>query len=237
MPAVRFRFYRTGSKLPIQERFMSKTSKPYSLKEEIFNSITHGIGTLLGVAALVILVVMSVNHGNVWHIVSTSIFGASIIILYMSSTLYHSLTAPKAKHVFKILDHSSIFILIAGTYTPFLLVTLRGPWGWSLFGVIWGLAVSGIVMKSIFIRRFKILSTIIYLLMGWIVIIALKPLLAALPKGGFLWLFGGGLSYSLGVVFYEWKKLPMSHGIWHLFVIGGTVCHFFSVLFYVVPLR
>ncbi len=216
---------------------MSKTSKPYSLKEEIFNSITHGIGTLLGVAALVILVVMSVNHGNVWHIVSTSIFGASIIILYMSSTLYHSLTAPKAKHVFKILDHSSIFILIAGTYTPFLLVTLRGPWGWSLFGVIWGLAVSGIVMKSIFIRRFKILSTIIYLLMGWIVIIALKPLLAALPKGGFLWLFGGGLSYTLGVVFYEWKKLPMSHGIWHLFVIGGTVCHFFSVLFYVVPLR
>ena len=214
---------------------MKNTVKTYSLKEEIFNSVTHGVGTLLSIAGLVMLVVMASIKGNAWHITACSIYGASMVLLYLNSTLYHSLTPPKAKYVFKILDHSSIFILIAGTYTPFLLVNLRGAWGWSLFGVIWGLAITGIVFKSVFIHRFNILSTIIYLLMGWLVVIAIKPLLGALPFAGLMWLIGGGLFYSLGVIFYAWKKLPMSHGIWHLFVLGGTVCHFFAVLFYVIP--
>ena len=214
---------------------MNKINKTYSVKEEIFNSITHGVGTLLSIAGLVILVVMASIKGNTWHVVACSIYGATMILLYLNSTLYHSLTAPKAKYVFKILDHSSIFLLIAGTYTPFLLVNLRGGWGWSLFGVIWGLAILGIVFKSIFIKKLNILSTIIYLLMGWMVLIAIKPLLTVLPRGGFIWLFAGGLSYTLGVVFYVWKKMPLSHGIWHLFVLGGTICHFFAVLFYVIP--
>ncbi len=214
---------------------MKKIESAYSVKEEIFNSVTHGIGFFLSIAGLVLLVTLSVMKGMGWHIAACTIYGVSMMLLYLSSTLYHSIPNPSAKYVFKIMDHCSIFLLIAGTYTPFLMITLHGSWGWSLFIVIWSLAFIGIIMKIVFINRFKILSTVIYLLMGWIVMVAIKPLLNTLPFAGFMWLLAGGLFYSGGVVFYMWKKLPLSHGIWHLFVLAGSICHFIAVLFYVIP--
>lgn len=204
-------------------------------QEELANSITHGIGVVLSIAGLVLLVIYSSLNGNVWHIVSSSIFGASMIFLYTASTFYHSFTTEKLKYFFKILDHSFIYILIAGTYTPFTLVTLHGWLGWTLFGIIWGLAISGVVFKFYFVNRFSIVSTVIYLLMGWLIILAINPLMDALPFEGLIWLIVGGLSYSFGVIFYVWHNLKFSHGIWHLFVLGGTICHFFSVFFYVIP--
>jgi hemolysin III len=205
--------------------------------EEIINSITHGIGLALSLAGLSVLVVFASLYGNAWHIVSSSIFGASLVLLYTFSTLYHSFQLPRIKHIFKILDHSSIYLLIAGTYTPFTLVNLRGAWGWTLFGLIWGLAIFGILFSIIFINRFKIVSTFIYLFMGWLVIIAIKPLLSNVPGGGIAWLVAGGLFYTIGVIFYALKKLPFSHAVWHVFVLGGSVCHFFAVMFYVVPME
>ncbi|KAB2879181.1 hemolysin III family protein [bacterium] len=207
----------------------------YTIGEEIANSITHGIGAALSIAGLVILVVMAALHGDAWHIVSCSIYGASMIMLYTASTLYHTFQSPKVKHAMRILDHSSIYLLIAGTYTPFTLISLRGPWGWSLFGVIWGLALTGIIFKLYFTGRFNKASTIIYVLMGWIAVIAIKPMIDIIPIGGLALLFGGGLSYTLGVIFYVWKKLPYHHAVWHLFVLGGTILHFFAILFFVLP--
>ena len=207
----------------------------YTIGEEIANSITHGIGAALSIAGLVILVVMAALHGDAWHIVSCSIYGASMIMLYTASTLYHAFQSPKVKHAMRILDHSSIYLLIAGTYTPFTLISLRGPWGWSLFGVVWGLALTGIIFKLYFTGRFNKISTIIYVLMGWIAVIAIKPMIDIIPFGGLALLFGGGLSYTLGVIFYVWKKLPYHHAVWHLFVLGGTVLHFFAILFFVLP--
>ena len=161
----------------------------------------------------------------------------TLILLYSASTLYHSVQKPQIKSICKVLDHSCIYLLIAGTYTPFLLVTLRGVLGWTMFGVIWFLAVSGVVLKIFFVHRFKIISTIAYVLMGWIIIFAIKPLIDSLPTGGIVWLIAGGLAYTLGVVFYAWKKLPFNHAIWHLFVLAGSICHFFAVIFYVLPLK
>lgn len=208
----------------------------YSLREELFNSITHGAGLLLSIVALVLLIVFSSLYGSARHIVSCTIFGVTLILLYTASTLYHSFRSPRVKKFFKILDHSCIYLLIAGTYTPFLLVTLRGAVGWTLFGVIWFLAVSGVVLKMFFVHRFKIISTVAYVLMGWIIIFAIKPLVESLPSGGIVWLVAGGLAYTLGVIFYVWKKLPFNHAIWHLFVLAGSICHFFAVIFYVLPL-
>ncbi|MBL7993893.1 hemolysin III family protein [bacterium] len=207
----------------------------YTIGEEIANSITHGIGAALSIAGLVILVVMAALHGDAWHIVSCAIYGASMIMLYTASTLYHSFQNPNIKHAMRILDHSSIYLLIAGTYTPFTLISLRGPWGWSLFGVVWGLALTGIIFKLYFTGRFNKASTIIYVLMGWIAVIAIKPMIDIIPFGGLALLFGGGLSYTLGVIFYVWKKLPYHHAVWHLFVLGGTILHFFAILFFVLP--
>lgn len=207
----------------------------YSKGEEIANSVTHGIGVLVSIAGLVLLIVFSALYGNAWHVVSSSIYGSSMLLLYFASTLYHSLQGPRAKSFFRILDHSSIFILIAGTYTPFTLVSLNGPWGWSIFGVIWGLAVLGIIFKFFFINRFGVLSTVIYVLMGWMIVIAVKPVLEAVPYGGLVLLLSGGLCYTAGLVFYAWKKLKYAHSIWHLFVIGGSVLHYFAVMFYVIP--
>lgn len=207
----------------------------YTIREEIACSITHGIGAALSIAALVILVVLSAMGGDAWRVVSFSIYGTTLILLYMASTLYHAIQHEGAKKIFRILDHSSIFLLIAGTYTPFLLVPLRGVWGWSLFGVIWALAITGIVFKAIFIQRMKKLSVVVYLLMGWMVVIALKPLLSQIPKAGLWWLAGGGLSYTGGVVFYAMKSVKYTHAIWHLFVLGGSICHFFAILLYVCP--
>ena len=201
--------------------------------EELANTITHGIGVGLSITGLVLLVVRAALYGNAWQVVSFSIYGSSLILLYLASTLYHGFRSPRLKEILRIFDHSAIYLLIAGTYTPFLLVTLRGPWGWSLFGVIWGLAILGITFKLIFGPKYDVLSTIFYLLMGWVVIIAIKPLLAALPLGGLLWLVAGGLAYSLGVIFYAWEKLPYHHAIWHGFVLAGSFFHFFAVFFHV----
>ncbi len=205
------------------------------LKEETINAATHGLGAVLGLGGLALLVVMAALHGNVWHIVSCSIYGATLVLLFTSSTLYHSFRGERVKHAFRIVDHASIYLLIAGTYTPFLLVNLRGGWGWSLFGVIWGLALAGIVFQIFFVQRFRLAQTLIYLAMGWLVVIAAKPLFASVPKAGLLWLLLGGLSYTVGAIFYLWKKLPYHHAIWHLFVLGGSICHYFAILFYVLP--
>jgi len=210
---------------------------PYRFIEELFNSITHGAGVVLSIAALVLLIVFSSIYGSTGHIVSCTIFGITLILLYTASTLYHGIQKPQVKRVFKIFDHSCIYLLIAGTYTPFLLVTLRGVLGWTMFGVIWFLAVSGVVLKVFFVDRFQIISTVAYVLMGWIIVFAIKPLADSLAAGGMVWLIAGGLAYTLGVVFYAWKRLPFNHAIWHLFVLAGSLCHFLAVIFYVIPLN
>lgn len=202
-----------------------------TLGEEIINSITHGIGALLSIAALVILTVVAVNKGNTWHVVSFSIFGVSMFLLYLSSTLYHSFTEKKIKNLFARFDHAAIFLLIAGTYTPFVLTTLRGPLGWTLFGIIWGLAIAGIVIRSIFLTRFRKLMVGIYLGMGWMFLIAIVPMIKNLPSTSLLFLLIGGGCYSLGVIFYAWRNLKYGHGIWHLFVLAGSITHFFSVFY------
>jgi hemolysin III len=208
---------------------------PYSLGEEIANCVTHGVGAALSVAGLVLLVVFAALYGDAWHVASVAVYGTTLILLYTASTVYHACKGEKAKHVTKILDHSSIFLLIAGTYTPFTLVTLRGPWGWALFGVVWGLAVAGVVFKALFVRRLKVLSVAIYLLMGWLVVTAAGPLMRGLPKGGLALLLAGGLAYTAGTVFYALKKVPYMHSVWHLFVLAGSALHFFAVLFFVIP--
>ncbi len=210
-------------------------SSEYTRREEIANSITHGIGALLSVAGLAVLVGFSTTRGDAWHIVSCSIYGATLILLYLASTLYHSISQPNFKELLRTFDHSAIYLLIAGTYTPFMLVSLRGPWGWSLFGTIWGIALLGIILKTTSFGRLPGISLGFYLTMGWIVIIAIKPLLAALDKGGLWLLVLGGLAYTGGVIFYAWEKLPYSHAIWHLFVMAGSAFHFFAILFYVIP--
>ena len=211
---------------------MSDTYKP---REELANRLTHGLGAAFSVAGLVLLVLFSARSGDAWHVVSTAIFGATLVLLYSSSTLYHSFRSEKLKHLLRKFDHAAIFLLIAGTYTPFLLVTLRGPWGWSLFGVIWGLAIIGVTLKFWHAGRFNVVSTLIYIGMGWLVMIALKPLTAALPAGGLKLLVAGGLCYTGGTIFYLWHRLPYNHAIWHLFVLGGSACHWAAVFFFVVP--
>mgnify|MGYP002713034004 CR=1 FL=1 len=213
----------------------SAISARYSLGEEIAHSITHGLGTLLSIAGLVVLVAFSVINGDAWHVVSSSIYGATLILMYSASTLYHAVTHPRAKHILRQLDHAAIFLLIAGTYTPFTLVTLRGPWGWSLFGVVWGIALLGVVMKFISLNSLRRISLGLYLAMGWIVVIAMDPLLDKLAPGGLWLLLIGGLCYSFGVIFYLWNKLAYHHAIWHIFVLAGSVFHFFAILFYVIP--
>jgi len=207
----------------------------YTLGEDIANSVTHGIGAALGIAGLAVLVSLAAREADPWRIVSLSIYGTTLILMFLASTLYHSLRIPRVRRLFRILDHSAIFLLIAGTYTPFTLVTLRGPWGYSIFGIVWGLAVVGIVLKTIFIGRFAVLSAGIYIAMGWVVVIAFKPLLASLPAAGVAWLVAGGVCYTGGVVFFAAKRIPYNHAIWHLFVLAGSICHFIAILLYVLP--
>ena len=207
----------------------------YSRGEEIANSISHGIGALLSVAGMAVLVVLSSLHGEVRHIVACAIYGSTLITLYTASTLYHVARRPSIKKALRVFDHVSIYLLIAGTYTPFSLVSLQGAWGWTLFGLVWGIAAIGIVFKLSYTGRFPRISTIIYIAMGWLAVIAIKPLIDNVPTGGLALILAGGLAYTSGVIFYAWKSLPYSHAIWHLFVVGGSVCHFLCVLFYVVP--
>ena len=241
-------------------------SKAQTRGEELANSLTHGLGAALSIAGLVIMVVFAAQRGTARDVVGATIFGSSLILLYVMSTLYHAFRGPKVKLVFKVFDHSAIFVLIAGTYTPFCLSTLRSrpTWGWTLFGLVWGLAVLGITFKGIFygriaqaalrpapldhlhspvvtpldtafIRRMGWISTSIYLLMGWIIVIAAAPLGRSLSTHGLYWLFGGGAFYSLGAAVYRLEKVPFHHALWHLFVVGGSACHVFAVLFHVIP--
>lgn len=210
------------------------TFRQESIKEEIANAITHGLGVLLSIPALVVLIIFAVKYGDIWHVVSFSIFGSTMFLLYLFSTLLHSITHPTAKKVFAILDHSAIYLLIAGTYTPFVLVTLRGWIGWTIFGIVWGLAIIGIVFKIFFVERFMILSTVCYCLMGWMIIVAIKPIYESIGFNDFMLLLTGGIFYTVGAVFYVWRKLPYNHAIWHLFVLAGSASMFFSILFYVV---
>ncbi|MDR0762214.1 MAG: hemolysin III family protein [Campylobacteraceae bacterium] len=206
----------------------------FSKEEELFNSLTHIVGFLFSIAALVVLVVLASLEGNVWKIVSFSIYGATLIILYGISTLYHSVKG-RRKKLFQRLDHISIYLLIAGSYTPFTLVSMRGGWGWSIFGVIWGLAIFGIVQEFFVKNPKRILSLIIYIVMGWLILVAVVPLIKSLPAGGLAWLVIGGLFYTGGVYFFiNDEKIRHFHGIWHLFVMAGSISHFFTIAFYVL---
>ncbi|MCG7984267.1 MAG: hemolysin III family protein [Candidatus Thiodiazotropha lotti] len=211
------------------------TGSQYTLGEEIAHAVTHGIGVLLSIAGLAILVTYAVLYGDVWHITSCSIYGATLILLYTASTLYHGIPMPRAKKLLQRFDHAAIFLLIAGTYTPFTLVNLRGSWGWTLFGLVWGFAIVGVLLELLRDVRLKWLSLSLYLGLGWLVVIAIKPLIDAVEVGGIVLLLAGGLCYSLGVIFYIWRRLAYHHAVWHLFVLAGSVLHFFSVFFYVVP--
>jgi hemolysin III len=203
-----------------------------SLGEEIANSVTHGVAALASVAALPILLVVAVGRRDPWQVVGGAIFGVTLVMLYAASTLYHALPHPRAKRVFRVLDHSAIYLLIAGTYTPFALGALRGPWGWTLLGAVWTLAALGITAKATLGFRFPRLSTAVYVGMGWLALIAVRPLLAQVGMAGMMWLLVGGLCYTAGVIFFAWERLRYGHMVWHLFVAAGSVCHFFAVLWH-----
>jgi len=201
----------------------------------VAHGVSHGIGVALSIGGLAVLVAFAALRGDAWHVASSAVFGATLVLLYTASTLYHSIPVLKAKRVLRVLDHSAIYLLIAGTYTPFTLVTLRGPWGWAIFGVVWGAAIAGILFKSFALGRARILSVVLYVVMGWCVVVAIRPLLAALAPGGVALLFAGGLAYTLGLAFYGWRSLRYHHFLWHLFVLLGSVLHYFAVLLYVIP--
>lgn len=204
-----------------------------SHEEEIANSVSHGIALVAALAGTPFLIMHAVRHGDTGFIVGTSVFSATMIILYLASALYHAFPAGKAKRVFRVIEHSAIYLLIAGTYTPFTLGVLRGAWGWTLFGIVWGLAAGGVALKAFNQASHPILSTGLYLLMGWVIVIAADPLFAQVPTAGLLWLLAGGLSYTAGVAFFATdSRLQYGHFIWHLFVIAGTACHYFAVLWY-----
>jgi hemolysin III len=209
--------------------------KYYSPIEEKINIVSHAIGFILSIVAFVLLVMYANLHGDVWYIISFSIFGASLIILYAASAFYHSAKKSKLRNRLKIIDHASIYVLIAGTYTPFTLVTLKGTIGWVIFGTSWGLALTGITLKLFFTGKYNIISTIMYVLMGWVIVFAIKPLINNLPLEGLLWLIAGGISYTIGAILYSIKKIKFNHAIFHLFVLMGSFCHFMSVFFYVLP--
>lgn len=208
----------------------------YSKREEVANAITHGIGIVFSVIALVLLLLNSIPTGSLWHIVSLTVYGVTMILLYVCSTLLHSFPEGKIKDFFEILDHSAIYLFIAGTYTPFLFLVVKGSLSWILFGLVWGLAVFGVVFKAFFVKRFNLLSTLVYIIMGWLIVIAWRSLVETLPTPGMTLLVIGGLLYTIGTIFYVWRAFPFHHAVWHVFVLGGTAVHFFAVLFYVLPL-
>ena len=207
----------------------------YSPIEEKINIISHAVGFVLSIVALVFLVRYASIYGNAWHIVSFSIFGVSLMVLYASSTVYHSAKNPQFRRKMRIVDHASIYILIAGTYTPFTLVTLHGVTGWVLFGVTWGMAVTGIILKFFHTGKYDSISTLMYVFMGWIIVFAIKPLINNLSSEGLFWLVAGGMAYTTGAILYSINKIKFNHAIFHLFVLIGSVCHFISVYFYVLP--
>lgn len=207
----------------------------YSIGEEIANSVTHGVGALLSLLGTALLLLRAVRSGTTLHVVSFSVYGACLFLLHLSSTLYHALRPPRAKRVFRVFDHCSIYLLIAGTYTPFLLLSLWGRWGFTLLVAIWSLAILGVVFKSLFIHRFKKASVVVYVLMGWMIVVAAREAWLRVPHAAIGYVAAGGLLYTAGVAFYAWKSLPFNHAIWHLFVLGGSVCHYVAILVYLVP--
>ena len=210
-------------------------AKFYSPTEEKINIVSHTAGLVLSLVALVLLLIHASLHGNVLHIVSFGVFGASLVALYAASALYHSAENPALRNRLRVVDHASIYVLIAGTYTPFALITLSGSTGWVIFGVSWGLALSGIALKLFFTGKYNLLSTLMYVFMGWVIVFALKPLINNLAPEGVFWLFAGGLAYTTGAIIYSIKKIPLNHAIFHIFVLIGSACHFVSVYFYVLP--
>ncbi len=211
------------------------SSKYYSAVEEKLNILTHGFGALLAIVALVLLVVEASDKGSTLQLVSFTVFGVSLIVLYTASTVYHSAKKPDLRKKLRILDHTAIYVLIAGTYTPFTLVTLEGTLGWTIFFTSWGIALTGITLKLFFTGRFDVLSTIMYVFMGWIIIFAIKPLMNNLAPEGLNWLFAGGVAYTVGAILYSIKKIKFNHAIFHVFVLAGSFCHFMAVYFYVTP--
>jgi len=204
-------------------------------EEEITNAVLHGVGLGMAIAALAVLLVFATKYGDAWHITSFSIYGATLILLYLASTLYHSFPhGNKIKYAFQVLDHSSIFLLIAGTYTPVTLTAMRGPWGWSIFGAVWGIAVVGVIMQIFWLNKLKLISLIMYAVMGWLILIGIKPLIETVNATSLWFLLAGGLSYSIGIYFYSRKAVKYYHAIWHLFVLGGSICHFFTVFFLLI---
>lgn len=210
------------------------SAKHYSVGEEIAHAVSHGIGAVLGVVGLIVMLWLAFEYGDVWHVVSVSIYGASVILLYSASTLYHAITNQRAKRFFQLMDHAAIFLLIAGTYTPFLLVNLRDSWGWPLFIVIWSIAIGGVFLETMKKKRVKWLSLSLYLGLGWLALVAMKPMLEYVNTIGLSLLLAGGLLYSFGVIFYVRKQMVYHHAIWHLFVLAASVAHFFAVIYGVI---
>lgn len=208
----------------------------YSPSEERLNVLSHGLGLLLSIPGMFLLLWKAEQTGDFWHLISFGIFGLSMILLYAASTFYHKAKEPRLRYRLKVFDHASIYILIAGTYTPFTLVTLRGIWGWSIFAIVWSFALIGVILKLFYTGRYKRLSTGMYVLMGWVMIIAIKPMMENLSTGGLLWILAGGLSYTIGAVFYSINRIKYNHAIFHIFVLLGTFCHYVAVFFYVVPI-
>ncbi|WP_416151328.1 PAQR family membrane homeostasis protein TrhA [Salipaludibacillus sp. HK11] len=207
----------------------------FTKKEEIVNAITHGIGTLLSIAALVLLIVFSSVHGGIIHIVSFTIYGVTLVLMYTCSTLLHSFPKGKVKNVFEILDHSAIYLFIAGTYTPLMLIVVEGTRGWILLSLVWLLAIGGIVFKVFFVKRFLVVSTLLYVAMGWMIIFALQPIASKVETTGLILLVIGGLLYTIGTVFYIWRTFYYHHAVWHLFVLAASATHFFTIIMYVLP--
>lgn len=206
----------------------------YSRREEVANAVTHGLGAALSIAGLTLLIVFASLRGDAWHVTSFTIYGVTMLMLYVASTLVHSFKEGKVKDLFETFDHSCIYLFIAGTYTPIMLTILRSPLGWTLFGIVWGIAIAGIVFKAFFTKRFLYLSTLFYVLMGWMVVFVWGPLQEAMSPTGLHLLVAGGLLYTLGTIFYVWRAFPYHHAVWHLFVLAGSIAHFFAILLYLV---
>jgi len=212
-----------------------QSHEQFDPREELANTLTHGLGLVASAVAGAVLVALAARAGDAWQIVGAAIYSAALLLLYAASTAYHGARPGATKGVLEIFDHCAIYLMIAGTYTPFTLVALRGPWGWSLLGVIWALALAGVVFKVAFIGRFNLLSTLVYIGMGWLVVVAAVPMVQALSAAALAWLVAGGLLFTLGTYFYQRRRFPFSHAVWHLFVLAGSVCHFFAVSTQVVP--
>ncbi|MDH4140620.1 MAG: hemolysin III family protein [Coriobacteriia bacterium] len=225
---------RTDTKTKTRWQEEKPERRPYTVGEEIANSVIHGIGVALSIAGLTLLVVLATLRGDSWQLGAAIVYGISLVFEYTASTLYHSMPWPKVKHVFKIIDHAGIYFLIAGTYTPFTLVTLRGVGGWGLFGTVWALAAAGIAVEVAWAYRPRWVSVLVYLGMGWLVLLAVRPLMENLPPAGLWLLVAGGLAYTIGTVFYVFRRVPYFHAVWHAFVLVGSICHYLAVVLFVI---